>query len=679
MTYVANSNPEKKHLWLYDILMIGVLLVGAYLRLSGIDWGDSQNQHPDELFLTSVTYDIQPVHSLAEYFNTATSTLNPNNTGHGYFVYGTLPVFIVRGLADITHQLGNLQLFGRYMSALADLATILLLYFIVKRRYGPRVGILAAMFSALAVMEIQQSHFYTTDNFATFFMLLTTFFAVEIMLGKERAPAAETDQGSPQAHSSSQSRTSFSRLFSNRLLWLSAGFGLALGMATASKLTAVPLAILLPGALAVRYFGIQDKEKNPNALPSSGADPSFKDFLDKTILFMLVGALFAILAFRIFQPYAFSGLGLNPKWLANIKEQRADASPNSGLIWNLQWAKRTHLYSFTNLTVWGLGLPLGILAWVGFLWMGWRMLKGEWRQHILLWSWTAIYFIWQSLQFNPNMRYQLPVYPMLAMMAAWVVFDWARPRLAGLKRFNWRATLAATVGVAVLVLTAGWAYGFTSIYRRPETRVAASRWIYQNVPGPINLQIQTGARRIYQQPLPFQAGSLIQANAPYQMAFTAQASGVLNQILLPYVTNHILRVSVLQNPSDLQPAATGFLLVTPTGDEPNILPSQIILFNQSLTLHEQQDYLINVETFDPAIQVNLCGPLQISISASNSTIDQMIESPPQCIASTSQPYQVHFTPQVDGTLMKMNFSHVEDISTAGVQTLHLALSSGQDF
>jgi hypothetical protein len=49
--------------------------------------------------------------------------------------------------------------------------------------------------------------------------------------------------------------------------------------------------------------------------------------------------------------------------------------------------------------------------------MGWRVVKGEWK-HALLWGWTAFYFIWQSLQFNPTMRYQLPVYPLLGMMAA---------------------------------------------------------------------------------------------------------------------------------------------------------------------------------------------------------------------------------------------------------------------
>ena len=680
MTIATSSNPEKKRLWLYDILLVGVLLVGAYFRLSGINWGESQYQHPDELFLTSVTYDIQPVHSLAEYFNTATSTLNPHNTGHGYFVYGTLPVFIVRGLADLTHQLGNLQLFGRYMSALADLATVALLYFVVKRLYGARVGILAAMFSALAVMQIQQSHFYTTDNFATFFMLLATYFAVEIMVWKKRLPETGADKSASKEQSIAAHPGSYlSRLFAAPLLWLSVGFGLALGMAVASKLTAAPLAILLPGALAVRYFGKADEEQKADDAPTAPVRPSFEGFVAKMFVFLVVGALFSILAFRVFQPYAFSGLWLNPKWLANIREQRADASPDSGLVWNLQWARRTHLYSFNNLTVWGLGLPLGILAWAGFLWMGWRMLKGEWRQHILLWSWTGTYFLWQSLQFNPNMRYQLPVYPLLAMIAAWAVFDWARPRFSGLKRVNWRAVLAVTVGAIVLVLTLGWAYAFSRIYVRPETRVSASRWIYQNVPGPINLQIHTANGAIYQQPLPFQIGGVIQASTPYHMAFTAQADGTLDKILLPHITNHILRVSILQNSSDPQFVASGFLLVAPTINSTDKSASQVLLINQQPILHAQQVYIINVEALDPAFHLDLCGPLQLSMAGSNSPFNQMIDPSPQCMVGAGQAYQAQFTPQMDGTLTQMTFRRLADISEPSRQTLNMILSSGMDF
>ncbi len=676
MTNANNTNPENKRLWLYDVLLIGVLLVAAYFRFSGSAWGDLQYQHPDELFLTSVTYNISPVHSLAEYFNTATSTLNPNNTGAGFYVYGTLPVFIVRGLADLSHQVSNLQLFGRQMSALFDLATVALLYFVAKRLYGPRVGILAAMFSALAVMQIQQSHFYTTDNFATFFMLLAAYFAVEIMVCENRPVATVADEtGSTKYSFSMRLGAYFSRLFADRLFWFSAAFGLALGMAVASKLNAFPLAILLPGALAVRYFG----EPAQAGSASPVARRTFEDFLSKMFVFMVVGGLFSFLAFRVFQPYAFSGLGLNPKWLANIKEQQADASPNAGLLWNLQWARRTHLYSFDNLTVWGLGLPLGILAWAGFLWMAWRMFKGEWNKHILLWSWTGLYFVWQSLQYNPNMRYQLPIYPLLAMMAAWAVFDWARPRLPGLKRLNWPVILAGTVGGIVLVLTFAWAYAFSRIYLRPETRVAASKWIYQNVPGPLDLQIKTPAGTTYQQPLPFPAGSAVQTGVPYEATFTAQVDGALNQIFLPHVTNHILRVTFLQNPSAPQPITSGFMLVTPTSGGVVDTASQRLIFDQLPTLSSQQSYLIKVEVLDPAFQLDLCGPLQLSVAATNSPVIQDVDPSSQCIAGANQPYQAQFTPQADGPLTQMTFTRVVDVTPSAPQTLHVLISSGGDF
>ena len=82
---------------------------------------------------------------------------------------------------------------------------------------------------------------------------------------------------------------------------------------------------------------------------------------------------------------------------------------------------------------------------------------------------------------------------------------------------------AAVVGIAALVLTAAWAYAFTRIYTRPVTRVAATDWIYQNVPGPINLKIARPDGTTYQQPLPFPAGAEIDGAGPYIQAFTANA------------------------------------------------------------------------------------------------------------------------------------------------------------
>ena len=59
-----------------------------------------------------------------------------------YYVYGTLPMFIVRYTAEILGQtdVGALKLLGRQFSALTDLGTIFLLYLIVARLYNRRTA-----------------------------------------------------------------------------------------------------------------------------------------------------------------------------------------------------------------------------------------------------------------------------------------------------------------------------------------------------------------------------------------------------------------------------------------------------------------------------------------------------------------------------------------------------------
>lgn len=581
------DKPKEKFPWLYDILLLVVLAAAAYLRFTGSDWGELQHQHPDEYHVTSVTYDIAPVGTSTDvigapptvvdqpwraaypetftdctewggYFDTACSPLNPQNRGHNAFVYGTLPVFIVRYLADWTGQLGNLKLFGRQMSAVADLITVFLLYLIAARLYNRRVALLAAAFSAFAVMQIQQSHFYTTDNFAVTFIILAVYFAVEIVVGRRKpeeaahAPGAASGEKSKPAKQASTPRSrsvvSVLRVVEQREFIFSLLFGLAYGMAVASKLNAYPLALLLPLAFFIRYW-----KRGQSLTPEQWR---------LVLAALVVGGIVAVLSFYVFQPYTFDGLKINKLWLDKLLEQRLQATPNNDIPWNLQWARRTHLYSFENLTTWGLGLPLGILSWIGFLWMAWRTVKGEWRQHILIWSWTALYFAWQSLQYNPTMRYQLPVYPFLAMMAAWLLFALPPWKVGTFKRFNLSTLLAAVLGAFVLLATAGWAFAFTNIYTRDEPRIAASNWIYQNAPAPINLQYQLPDGRADQQPLPFFSGTQIQTDLPYQSVFVARQDGALTSVLLPHA-------------ADI--AASGFQTLTLTlATGPDPLPEQVL-------------------------------------------------------------------------------------------------------
>ncbi|MFN3741786.1 MAG: ArnT family glycosyltransferase, partial [Anaerolineales bacterium] len=366
-----------KRLWLYDVLFLLILLMAALFRSIGLNWDENQHLHPDERFLTMVETALQaktcrqamPVEAcpsdqqrwltLKEYFDTKTSPLNPHNRGYGFFVYGTLPIFVVRYLAEFLGQTGydQVHLVGRQVSALADLGTIFILYLVANRLFNRKVALLASAFSALAVMQIQQSHFFTTDTFLVFFMSLALYLAIELAL---LAPDSQR-----------------ARVL-NRQLLLSFGFGLALGMAMASKINAVALAVVLPLALWVRTARQVDSD-----LPAiSRLGRGLLDLLEDSGVFLYLagGALTALLAFRIFQPYAFDGPGLNPLWVSNLKELAAQSSGDADVPFALQWARRTHLFSGENLTIWGLGLPLGLTAWAGFLLLFWRSLRGhlEW-------------------------------------------------------------------------------------------------------------------------------------------------------------------------------------------------------------------------------------------------------------------------------------------------------------
>jgi 4-amino-4-deoxy-L-arabinose transferase-like glycosyltransferase len=74
----------------------------------------------------------------------------------------------------------GLHLVGRALSGLMDLASIVLIFFIGRRLYDSRVGLLGAALLAFSVFNIQQSHFFTVDMPANFIVLLALFFAISI-------------------------------------------------------------------------------------------------------------------------------------------------------------------------------------------------------------------------------------------------------------------------------------------------------------------------------------------------------------------------------------------------------------------------------------------------------------------------------------------------------------------
>ncbi len=687
--------------WIFDVLLILVLAAGGYLRFVGVNWDSDQHLHPDERFLTMVEDGIKPVQNLAEYFNTSLSTLNPNNNpSFGFFVYGTLPIFIVRYIAQWLGQAdyNHFNLVGRQLSALFDLITVALVYLIAARLYHKRLALLAAAFAAFAVLPIQLSHFFTVDTFTNTFGFVAVYFAVRIMTAPPAASAPalpvkedpvlpeEGSQGleisNPQAidQQVAQLGATFRKLLSQSLPYLA--FGAALGMATASKINAVVLAVLLPIALGVRFFRLPQEEQQKQ--------------LWKTVGFLVAAGIVSLIFFRLCQPYAFSGPGLlglspNPKWIANMTELANQNSGDVDFPPALQWARRPVWFSWQNLTQWGLGWPLGLLAWAGFIWMGWKIFKKkEWQTHFLLWFWTAGYFIWQSLSFTATMRYQMLIYPTLEIIAAWTVFElWETSKsgssILGFIRPKMVKTLALVIGIGVLAATSGWAYAFSTIYTRTMTRVASSQWIYQNVPAPFNLKISTSDSKaingVYSQPLPYQTGAIITPAAPYKQSFVAQGPGYITEVELQHVvaqgsnqTDQTLSIQIFKADDLQNPLAAGTLANTfpATGDERG--PGYKIPIIDQVPLQAGAVYVLAASMIQGSGQIQLMGPTVLSLLTQDGVVQQSLPEPVFAVKA-GQPYSGTFGATVSGSVQAIALPKVvEETGQTEKQTLQISIT-----
>lgn len=519
--------------WLTAALLTVITFVGLALRLENVNWDRGQHLHPDERFLAMVTSDIRSPDSVGQYFDSAESPLNPyNHTGS--FVYGTLPLFLNKAVAEWLDQdvdgsthasadvfrgflglLGfdlerddgklvfdgeyNSNLVGRVLSAIADMATVLLVFELGRVLWGRRVGLLAAALLSLTVLHIQYSHFFGSETFLAFFVTATIYGSV--------------------------------RIWKYGTAWNYAWTGVALGCALATKLSAIPV-LLVPGlavlaamspelSAARKRIVHRWRTKRPLSL---GTVAEWSSLLTPAIL-GIASLIVAGLVFRVAQPYAFEGPGffdvfrldlslrddvLNVRSLVRLEflrpthyiafseEFRKDISgllnQQSGADFppNIQWIGRTpYLFPLSNLVLWGLGPPLALAALGGLAYSLWRMFRHRDFTGFLLLSWVVFFFWFIARGFNPTMRYFLPIYPSLAVIAAfglWSLWHAASRGLTlpgplrNLLPSSVTRAVPRTLVVAAFAGTLLWALAFTGIYRQDMSRVQASRWIGQHVP-----------------------------------------------------------------------------------------------------------------------------------------------------------------------------------------------------
>ncbi|MYC33659.1 MAG: hypothetical protein F4X64_10835 [Chloroflexi bacterium] len=403
-------------------MLVALLAVALALRLYGINWDDGHGFHPDErsfylragdmLCLLTAGPDadgpycsaahlrsllagdqfqgIEPgLPDLGTALSAERSPLNPR-----WFPLGSALIYalvLLRTLLEPFVDWGVMELrfAGRTLAGLADVGSVWLLYLIGRRMYGRWTGILAAALTTFAVIHIQHAHFYRPEPFT----VLASLGALWAMLR-----FIESGRGRDAA-----------------LL------GALVGLAMAPKISVAP--ILAPLVLTFLWV----------AKDRSGRDwPQLRPWdIARIVPFAVLAGLAALAAFFITTPYAFLDL---TNFIADIREQAGMAGDAGRFPFTWQYADTpAFLYQIRQTAVWGLGLPLGIVAWVAApvtAWFAWRGGITQ-RSDLLLLAWAVPALVFLELFEVKFLRYVFPLMPFYILMAAGMLVAfviWARNR-----------------------------------------------------------------------------------------------------------------------------------------------------------------------------------------------------------------------------------------------------------
>ena len=509
------------------------------------------------------------------YFDARCSPLNPHQAGHGFYVYGTFPLFLAHFGSQIVREAVNAglpvfdwqggHLVWRGLSMIFDLITVLLIFALGRRMHNRWVGLIAAILYAAAPLAIQKAHYGTTNAIAACMVTLALYFAVAVQ-----------QRGKLHFY-----------LF----------FGIACGTAVASRINLAPLAGIVVVAALLQIAPVFDSrlsKRERNRL------------LAYHVLGLILAGIGAFLAFRIFNPYTFIGPGFfdilpNDRWFENLSSGSMGVSGLQDAPPNWQWLSRAaYFYPLKDMFLWAMGPPLALLAWFGWIWSVLRVAQGRKAalRNLLPVVWIGVYFVWMNQVWPMTMRYYLPLYSALAVLAGWALHQlFQGARLAGKEHPATRLLLlvlsllfgavgayqivngtsdatsltasliaasllaaallpiipskrVVVLGIFAVGFTCIWGAMFGNVYRHQTTLVQSSRYLFERVPGDfamyikgtddtvplINIAINSSNNQ-----LPGEDERLLRGvtgyheDQPRSSTFVAPESGIISSIYAPHL------------------------------------------------------------------------------------------------------------------------------------------------
>lgn len=413
---------------LFLVIWLVILLTGAFLRFYNLNWDRGHYFHPDERNIVSAVAGLK-----------IPGQLNPH-----FFAYGSLPLYLYRTSGQIISRLGNepdwalsaakINLIGRVWSAFWGTLGILLVFLLadqcLRKKQRFFFGALSAILFSFTPFLIQIAHFSTTESMLVFFIILISLL----------------------------SRSYFQRPRAKTLFFLI----LASSAAVATKLSA--LSFLIIPFSTIFFLFISQKEK-----------------VKKLFYRLMVFFLGIVLVFSIFSPYTFFDF---PHFQESIRYENGVVLGKLRVPYTLQFQKTLPIvFQFKSL-FFSLGPIPTVLGFFGLiLFTRQALIKKRIADFPDLVFFFA-YLIYVGSWYAKQVRHLVPLYPFFIIFTVYA-FAESRNLINRLKNTRLRRKLDAS-WVILLTVTVFFSLchglAFFSIYSRPQTRVAASEWIYTHIP-----------------------------------------------------------------------------------------------------------------------------------------------------------------------------------------------------
>lgn len=342
--------------------------------------------------------------------------LNPQ-----FFAYNGLWIYLTRGVAEGVKILtdneswlsgwGEINLIIRSMSAVFSVLSLLLVFKVARKLLGTKAALLATALSAYTVGYLQYAHYGVTESLLVFWVLLI----IDLTLNKR---------------------------------WLLVS--LAGGLAVATKTAALSF-LLIPFLAGLGEMLNRERRW---------------DFFRRTPLMLII---FAISCF-VFTPYSFLSWS---KFRESMAYEGGVVSGQLQVPYNLQFAQtQPYLFPLTNL-LWHLGplvMGFGVVGVLG--WLVHQALSRKASPFLPALIFAVAYFGYVGQWYAKFMRYLLPIYPVLIIAAAWLLFGISR-------RYK---NLGLVLIALTLTSTLLWSAAYMTVFQRPSTRITASKWIFEAIP-----------------------------------------------------------------------------------------------------------------------------------------------------------------------------------------------------